>query len=108
MAVENAEPGKVFDVRPLEGKLGKARTTTLVKTDRLEIVRLVVLAGREIPSHLAPGDVIVQCLEGELAFTALGRTSRLRPGEFVFLPARVPHALRAKYDSSLLVTILFG
>ena len=108
MAAENSEPGEILDIRPFEGKLGKARTKTLIKTERLEVVRLVVLAGREIPSHQAPGDLIVQCLEGEVSFTALGKTSKLKPGELVHLPARVPHALKAKYDSSLLVTMVFG
>ena len=107
MAAEK-EPGGVIDVRPLEGKLGKARTATLVKAERVELVRLVVQAGREIPSHQAPGDLIVQCLEGEVTFTALGKTSKLRPGELVYLPARVPHSLKAKFDSSLLVTMVFG
>jgi quercetin dioxygenase-like cupin family protein len=108
MAAEQAQPGEVVDVRPLEMKLAKARTTTLVKTDRYEIVRLVVHRGREITAHQAPGDLIVQCLEGEVAVTALGKTQRLRPGELVYLPDRAPHSLSAKYDSSLLVTMLFG
>ena len=107
MAAEQAKPGEIVDVRPLEMKLAKARTTTLVKTDRFEVVRLVVHRGREITAHQAPDDLIVQCLEGEIAVTVLGKTSRLRPGELVHLPARVPHSLKSRFDSSLLVTMLF-
>lgn len=108
MALEHAEPGQIVSVRPLENKLGAARTTTIVKTDRYELLRLVVHRGREIPAHQAPGDLIVQCLEGEVVFTALGRNSKLRQGDMLYLPARVPHSLLAKYDSSLLVTIVFS
>jgi quercetin dioxygenase-like cupin family protein len=108
MADEEAPSNDVINVRPLEVQLGKARTTTLVKTDRMEILRLIVHAGREIPAHLAPGDLIVQCLEGEVSFTFAGKTSRLQPGELIYVPARIPHALTARYDSSLLVTILFA
>jgi quercetin dioxygenase-like cupin family protein len=32
----------------------------------------------------------------------------LQPGELIYVPARIPHALTARYDSSLLVTILFA
>jgi quercetin dioxygenase-like cupin family protein len=107
MANEEEPSADVINVRPLEVQLGKARTTTLVKTDRMEILRLIVHAGREIPFHLAPGDLIVQCLEGEVTFASPGKTSKLQPGELIYHPARIPHALAAKYDSSLLVTILF-
>ncbi len=106
MAAEQAQPGEVVDVRPLEMKLAKARTTTVIKTDRFEVVRLVVHRGREITAHQAPGDLIVQCLEGEVAVTALGKTQRLKAGELVYLPNRVSHSLTARFDSSLLVTML--
>jgi len=101
-----AQPGEVVNVAPLEVKLGAARTTTLVRTDRFEIIRLVVHKGREIPAHVAPGDLILQCLEGEVNLTALDKTTRLRGGELLYLPARVPHSLTARFESSLLVTIV--
>lgn len=108
MAAEPAKPGEIVDVRPLELKLAKARTTTLVKTDRFEVVRLVVHRGREIAVQQTPGDLIVQCLEGEVYITVLGKTSRLRPGELVFVPAGIPHSLQSRFDSSVLVTMIFG
>lgn len=107
MAIEHAQPGEVISLRPYEEKLAAARTTTLAKTDRFELLRLVVHKGREIATHQAPGDLIVQCLEGEVTIAALGKTTRLGAGELLYLPDRVPHALTARYDSSLLVTILF-
>jgi len=75
MAIQHAEPGEVVDVRPLGKALAGSKTTTLVKTDRLEIIRLVVTAGKEIATHSAPGELIVQCLEGKIAFTALDASS---------------------------------
>ena len=40
--------------------IGKnTRTATLVQTDALKVVRLVVPAGKEIPTHQAPGEITV-------------------------------------------------
>jgi quercetin dioxygenase-like cupin family protein len=106
MAISHAQPGEKIDVRPLATTLPAARTTTLVKTDRFETIRLVVHAGKEIPTHAAPGELVVQCLEGEVVFTAMGKTQELKAGDMVYLNAKEPHALRAHTDASLLVLIL--
>jgi hypothetical protein len=56
----DSQSGDVVDVRPL----GPSLATTLVKSKTLEILRLVVPAGKEIPCHDVPGEIVVQCLEG--------------------------------------------
>lgn len=106
MAIPHAQPGQVIDVRPLGSSLGGQRTTTLVKTDKLEIIRLVLPQGKEITEHRAPGPITVQCLEGKVAFAALGRTNTLEPGSLLYLEAGQPHSLHAEADASLLLTIL--
>ena len=62
-------------------------TRTLVKTDALDVIRMVVPAGKEIPTHKAKGDLVVQCLEGKIAFTACGKTHDLEAGYLLYLPA---------------------
>lgn len=62
---------KVEDTNP-------AKTITLVKTDNIEIIRLVMAAGKVLPEHKAHGEITVQCLEGKLAFTALGHSTLQR------------------------------
>jgi quercetin dioxygenase-like cupin family protein len=105
MAIPHAKPGDIVDVRPLGEALDTARTTTLAKTDRVEIIRLVVAAGKEIPAHRAPGELVVQCLEGRIAFTCLGTTHELKQGDLLYLPAREPHAVKGIEAGSLLLTI---
>jgi len=68
----------------------------------------VLAAGKVIPEHQAPGEIIVQCLEGEVAFTACGKTETLEAGRMLYLSSAAPHALEARQDSSVLVTILLG
>jgi quercetin dioxygenase-like cupin family protein len=103
MAIPHAAPGEIVDVRPLGAAL--AATRTLVKTKAIEIIRLVVPAGKEIPSHKAKGDIVVQCLEGKIAFTAFGKTHDLERGQLLYLPAGELHSVRGIEDGSLLLTI---
>jgi quercetin dioxygenase-like cupin family protein len=100
-----AKPGDVVDVRPLGKALAAAKTKALVKGDELEVIRLIVPAGKDIPEHKAAGTVVVHCLEGRVTFTALGKKQNLQGGEFLYLPAGEPHSLRGVEDASLLLTI---
>ena len=53
----------------------------------------------------APGEITVQCLEGRVQFEAAGQTHAMQAGDFLWLPAGEPDALRAEADASLLVTV---
>jgi quercetin dioxygenase-like cupin family protein len=106
MAIPHANPGDVIDLRPLGSELAGTKTRTLVKTDKLEVVRLVMTAGKEIAEHTAPGEITVQCLEGKIAFTALGKTEELAPGQMLYLTAGTPHSVWCIEDASFLLTIL--
>lgn len=106
MAIPHAAPATVIDVGPLAAHSGEDKTRTLVKTDGLEIIRLVLPAGKEIGTHLAPGQLTVQCLDGRVAFTAMGKTLTVEPGQMFYLHAREPHSVRAEADSVLLLTIV--
>jgi quercetin dioxygenase-like cupin family protein len=106
MAIPHAKPGDLIDVRPLGERIAGQKTHTLIKTGDLEVIRLVLHKSKEIATHTAPDEITVQCLEGRVAFTALGKTANLEPGTLLFLDAGQPHSLRAEEDSSLLLTIL--
>lgn len=107
MSIQHSQPGEVIQL-PLGVALTNSQTTTLVKTTDLELIRLVLPAGKEIPTHKATGEITVQCLEGRVAFTADGKAQELTAGQLLYLGAGQPHAVRAIEDSALLVTLLLG
>jgi quercetin dioxygenase-like cupin family protein len=106
MAIPHANPGDVIDVRPLGAALTTAKTHTLLKTEHVEVVRLVMTAGKEIAEHKAPGEITVQCLEGKIAFAALGKTEELSAEQMLYLTAGEPHSVKCIEDASILLTIL--
>jgi quercetin dioxygenase-like cupin family protein len=105
MAIEHAQPGEVIDVRPLGSALAGSRTSVLVKTGSLQVIRLVVPSGKEIPTHKTRGAIAVQCVEGRVAFTTGGITNELGAGQLLHVMADQPHSVLGIDDASLLVTI---
>lgn len=105
-AEATASPGDVINVRPLGPALASAQTRSLLRTGAVEVVRLRVRAGEEIPRHTGKGEILVQCLEGRVAVTALGKTETLESGTLLVLPAGEPHRIQGIEDASLLLTAL--
>ncbi|QDV70703.1 Cupin domain protein [Rosistilla carotiformis] len=106
MTIPHAKSGEIIAVGPLGSELPTAKTHALLKSDAMELLRMVLPAGKKIAEHKAPGEITVHCLEGKVEFTAMGKTHELTSGRLLHLPAAEPHALQAVEDSSLLVTIL--
>ena len=80
----------------------------MVKTKTVEIIRLVILARKDIPSHKAQGEITVQRLKGRVAFT-IGSTKRgLKGGQLLYPSRGETHSLHGIEDSSVLVTIVLG
>jgi quercetin dioxygenase-like cupin family protein len=105
MSIQHIKPGEIIELS-LGAALSSSKTTTLVKSNDLELIRLVLPAGKHIPTHEARGEITVQSLEGRVAFTASEKTQELTAGQLLYLSAGEPHSARAIEDSSLLVTIL--
>ena len=106
MAIHHALSGELISVRPLAGAITNARTATLYKTQRLEVFRLVLLAGKEIPEHEVVGELTVHCLEGIVQFSIGTTRDVMRAGDLKCLAGGIPHSLRAIEDASILVTLL--
>src|ERR1700730_18086377 len=90
MAIPHARAGEVVDVRPLGSALPSAQTKTLVRAEQVEVIRLIVPAGKEIEEHKAKGEIVVQCLEGRVAFTAFGKAQNLESGTCSICPRGNP------------------
>ncbi len=75
VALQHAKPGEIVDLRPLGGKLKDAKTAAIIKSEHFEAVRLIVLAGSEIPPHKVPGNIMLIAWKG--AYRLAWRTLRL-------------------------------
>ena len=105
MAIPHAASGQIVSVRPLGDAISHSITTTLIKTGHLEVIRLILPAGKEIAPHQVAGEITVQCLEGEVELRASGQSQTLPAGHLLYLNGNESHSLRGNQDSSVLVTI---
>lgn len=104
MYTAHAQSGQVIDLRPSGTAPQGTKRATLVKAGGIEMIRLAVSAGDEVPPYEVSGEVVVQCLEGRLALTVQGTPRTLEAGQLIHLPGGEPHRLGAIENSSVLVT----
>lgn len=105
MALQHATPGEIIDISPLGDKLPQAINTTLLRSEHLQVFRVVLQKGEKFHEHAVPGEITVQCLEGLIDFRVGADVQRLAPGQLIYLDGGQPHALTALENASVLVTI---
>ena len=104
MALPHAESGQIIDITPLGSRLRSTVSTALFKAEDLEVMRLVLLAGKGIPPHKVSGEVTIQCIEGVVEVSSQD-VRTLDAGKMLYLRGDEVHSLRALEDASVLLTI---
>lgn len=67
------------------------------------VVLLAFSAGLDLAKHLAPAEVMVYVLEGEVIFTMLDTPLHLHKGEFFLMGQDVPHSVHAVTDAKVML-----
>ena len=67
------------------------------------VVLVAFKAGQKLDTHVAPAEVMINVLEGEIEFTMLDKVNTLKAGEFLLMGADVPHSVVAKADSKMML-----
>lgn len=106
MALPHAPSGAVIQVQHGDEDLSVFSAIALAKTDELELIRMVLPKGKTMPEHHVPGEITLLCLQGEVVVDAHEQRQALGPGQMLFLNGGQAHALEARQDSLLLLTIL--
>ena len=66
MALPHAQLLDTVDVSPLGDQLAEARSTSLIKTSRVQLLHLVFDERQDQPTHHVADESIVHCLEGRV------------------------------------------
>lgn len=60
--------------------------------------------GQKLDEHLAPAELMVTVLEGEIIFTMVDKPHTLKTGEFMLVGEGVVHSVFATTDSKIMLT----
>jgi len=108
MSHGHIKTGEVINLETLRDGMPGNSTFALIKTDDMEVIRMVMPRGRDIMEHSVKGEMSVQCLKGQVIFQVEDEAKELTAGDWLHLSHNQPHALHARADSVLLLTILFS
>src|SRR3974390_297314 len=78
---------------------------TLLRTPHSRAVLFGFAEGQELTEHTSTQHALVEILTGECEFSLAGKVHELKAGNFVYMPPNLPHAVRAKTQFSMLLTL---
>jgi quercetin dioxygenase-like cupin family protein len=81
---------------------------TLLNTPGLRVTLFHFAAGQELSEHTSTARALVQVLAGSGDFSFHGQSRLLKAGDLLHLPPRLPHAVRAVEDMTMLLTQASG
>lgn len=106
MALPHANHLDVINVAPLGDQLEGTVSTSLIKTDRMQLLHLVLAANQDQLQHHVDDECSIHCLEGVVELVTGAGVRRLQAGNVVVLPPKQQHALRARTAAAVLVTLI--
>ncbi|PID90931.1 MAG: cupin [Bacteroidetes bacterium] len=76
------------------------------QNDRGGLTLFAFDAGQGLSEHTAPFDAIVQVVEGTATILIDGKPHEVAAGQFIIMPANVPHAVEAKQPFKMLLSMI--
>lgn len=86
---------------------GQIVSKTLSQNKAISLTLFAFDKDEEISSHESDGDAMVMALDGVGEITISGEKYALKEGETIIMPAKQPHAVFAKEQFKMLLTMVF-
>jgi quercetin dioxygenase-like cupin family protein len=79
---------------------------TLLRTDNSRTVLFGFAEGQELSEHTSTQHALIQVLSGECDFSLAGKPHPLKSGDLLYMPPGLPHAVKARHQFSMLLTLI--
>ena len=96
--------GRLVDM--VEYQSGAVVSRILIKSDGGNLTIFAFDKNEGLSEHTTPHDALALVLEGEVGIDIQAQTFTLKAGDFIRLPAQIPHALHA-VDKMKMALMLF-
>jgi len=87
---------------------GAVVSRTLVKNNAGTITLFSFANGQGLSEHSAPFDAYVEILDGKADITIGGKNVTASAGDFLIMPANIPHALQSVTNFKMLLVMIKG
>ena len=87
---------------------GSVVSKTLIKKDIGNITLFAFDKKEGLSEHTAPFDAVVYILDGQAEITVGDKTSTVKAGEMLIMPANISHALHAEEKFKMLLVMIRG
>lgn len=94
--------GKVHEIAgEIDASSDRVQFKRIFENENGGVSLLAFKSGQKLDPHIAPAEVMVCVLEGEIEFTMLDTPHTIKSGEFMLMGANVPHSVVARADSKV-------
>ena len=106
--IKNIDHEKVLNLASqITAAPGQIVSKTLAQNKAVSLTLFAFSKGEEISTHDSTGDAMVHVIEGVGQFTVDGVEHICKAGDVLVMPAKKPHAVFAKEDFKMLLTVVF-
>ena len=99
-----SEPQQLAEL--VEYEEGRVVSRTFAQNPSLSLTLFAFDKGEGVSTHTAPGDAMVQVLDGEATVNIDGKKMTVDTGQVVVMPANVPHAVTAVKRFKMILTVV--
>ncbi len=99
-----SEPQQLAEL--VEYEEGRVVSRTFAQNPALSLTLFAFDKGEGVSTHTAPGDAMVQVLDGEAMVNIDGKKMTVGTGQVVVMPANVPHAVTAVKRFKMILTVV--
>ncbi len=99
-----SEPHNLVDL--VEYEEGRVVSRTFAQNSSLSFTLFAFDEGEGVSTHTAPGDAMVQVLDGEASVNIDGKELTVFSGQAVVMPADIPHSVTAVKRFKMLLTVV--
>ena len=99
-----SKPQRLADLVAYEE--GRVVSRTFAQNPSLSLTLFAFDKGEGVSTHTAPGDAMVQVLDGEALVNIDGEAMTVGAGQVVVMPANVPHAVTAVKRFKMVLTVV--
>ena len=106
--IKNIDKSQVLTLKDeVSYQKGPVVSKTLAQNKAVSLTLFAFSKGEEISTHDSIGDAMVHVIEGTGQFTVDNVEHICKAGDVLVMPAKKPHAVFAKEDFKMLLTVVF-